>query len=96
MGACGLKKLCWNLYWKRNKVNKDSLFISFPSSKCVKIARLATLLIKVIKQSKRKKEKENHTFFLNSFSVDEIDVFSELLWVLLVFKQKHKQKVLQR
>ena len=50
------------------------------SSKCGNIARLATQYpIKVIKQSKRKKEKENHTFFLNSFSVDQIDVFSELL-----------------
>ena len=50
--------------------------ISFLSSKCGKIARLATQYpIKVIKQSKRKKEKENHTFFLNSFSVDQIDVF---------------------
>ena len=30
----------YNKKW--NKINKDSLFISFPSSKCVKIARLAT------------------------------------------------------
>ena len=39
------------------------------------------LLIKVIKESKRKKQKnyknfKNH-FFLNSFSVDQIDVFSD-------------------
>ena len=78
MGDCGLKKICWNQR-KQNKINQDSLFISFPSSKCVKIARLGTLLSKVIKQSKRKKEKENHNFFLKSFSVDQIDVFSELL-----------------
>ena len=47
---------------KKNKINNDSLFISFPFSKCVKIARLATQLIyqslmKAIKQSKRKKKK---------------------------------------
>ena len=38
--------------------------------------------MKVMKNSKKKESKENH-FFLNSFSVDEIDDVSELLRVLL-------------
>ena len=37
-----------------------------------------------------KKKEENHTF-LNSFTVDQIDVFSELLWALSVFSQKNKK-----
>ena len=50
-------------------------------------------IIKVIKDSKRKNQKKIH-FFLNSFSVDEIDNFSELLLVLLVLRQKNK--IIQR
>ena len=48
-------------------------------SKCVKIARLANriLLIKVIKEKERIKRKSH--FFLNSLSVDLMDIFSELL-----------------
>ena len=80
MGACGLKKLCWNLKQKLNKINKDSLFIFVPSSRCVKIARWhysGILLIKVIKESKKKKKriKRKSNFFPNSFSVDQINVF---------------------
>ena len=58
-----------------------SFFFFFSSSKCVKIARLAIQqnpINKVIKESKRKNQKKI-TLFLNSFSIDQIDVFSELL-----------------
>ena len=54
---------------------------------------MGILLIKVIKESKRKNKKKI-TYFLNSFSGDLIDVFSELLGVLLAFRQK--KKILQK
>ena len=34
--------------------------------------------------------------FLNNFSVDQIDVFSELLWVLLVTKKENTTKIIIR
>ena len=62
---------------KTNKINKDCLFIFFHLqnvSKSLDQQYNGILLIKVIKQSKRKTKKENHTFFLNSSSVDFLRV----------------------
>ena len=54
----------------------------FSSSKCVKIVRLAIQQNPInLKLSKNQKERINRKlhFFLNSFSVDQIDIFSEFL-----------------
>ena len=103
MGACRLKNLLWNLYQKWNVINKDSLFFFFfclqNVSKSLDYQCNAILLIKIIKESKKKKKKrikrKSH-FFLNRFSVDQIDIFSELLWVLLVTKQENATKTIIR
>ena len=87
------KNVAENYYENMTKLTKDSLFTFFhlqTVSKLLYKQYNRILLIKVIKQSKRKKAKENHTFFLNSFSVDQVDIFSQLLWVFLVFQQKTK------
>ena len=47
-----------------------------PSSKCVKIARLAMQRNPINQGHQRIKKKI--TFFLNSFSDDQINIFSEL------------------
>ena len=105
MGACRLKNLLWNLYQKWNVINKDSLFFFFfclqNVSKSLDYQYNAILLIKIIKESKKKKKKRKRIkrkshFFLNRFSVDQIDIFSELLWVLLVTKQENATKTIIR
>ena len=64
-----------NLITKTKLNLQRSLIHFFTSSKCVKTARLAMQQnpIKVIKESKRKS-----VFILNSFSDDQINVFSGL------------------
>ena len=61
----------------KTKLAKISYSFFFLSSECVRIARLAIQWIPVNSSYQRIKRKSH--FLRDSFSVDQIDVFSELL-----------------